>query len=205
MRTYRILILLLTIFILTSCRRGYKVEDEKVYYEYWNEGSGQRKRHIEQADAKTFQKLEFDCDCSFDFGKDKNHLFIDGEPIRNIDPNTFKFIGNYVFADKDSAYFFGFYNNINNCAIKGIQLDKLQLIVYPWSKAGNVLIHGNDTLPIDDISSFKPIDEDWGKTTKYVINNNKILEGADPKTFKVINSYSGKDKNNEYEFGKIKK
>ena len=206
MMTKKVLIIsIFTLFLLTSCRQGYKVENNKVYYEYWNEGSGQGKRLIEQADALTFQKIDFDCDCDFDFGKDKSHLFINGEPIKNIDPNTFKFIGNYVFADKDSAYFFGFYNNINECAIKGIELNKLKLIEYPWSKSGNKLIHGYDTLTLDDIADFKPIDENWGKTKKYVINKSKILKGADPDTFKAINSYSGKDKNNTYEFGEVKK
>ncbi len=197
--------MLLMISILTSCKRGYKVENDKVYYEYWNEGSGQGKRLIETADAKTFQKLQFDCNCNFDFGRDRNHLFIDGGAIRDIDPNTFKFLGNFVFADKDSAYFFGFYNDINDCSIKGIVLNKLQLMEYPWSKAGNILIHGYDTLTLDDIADFKPIDEDWGQTKKYVINDNKILKGADPESFKVINSYTGKDKNNTYEFGEVKK
>jgi len=124
----KVIFIVLTISALTSCSRGYKVENGKVYYEYWNEGSGQGKSLIEQADAKTFQELTFDCDCNFEFGKDKNHLFIDGELIKNIDPNTFKFIGNYIFRDKDSAYFFGFYNNLNDCVIKGVNPDKIKLI-----------------------------------------------------------------------------
>jgi len=205
MKFRQILILLICLSTLAGCKRGYKVENEKVYYEYWNEGSGQNNRLVESADAKTFQILDFDCDCSFYFGKDKNHLYIDGEPIRDIDPNTFKFIGNYVFRDKDSAYFFGFYNNINNCAIKGVNPNKLKLISYPWSRADNILIHGYDTLLLDDINDFVPIDEDWGKTKKYVISKNTILKNADPETFKVINSYTGKDKNYTFEFGKIKK
>lgn len=124
----QILLIVLTISIFSSCRRGYKIEGDKVYYEYWNEGSGQNKRILEQADAKTFQKLTFDCDCEFEFGKDKKHLFVDGELIKNIDPNTFKFIGNYIFQDKDSAYFFGFYNNLNDCVIKGVNPNKIVLI-----------------------------------------------------------------------------
>ncbi|QNF33237.1 DKNYY domain-containing protein [Adhaeribacter swui] len=194
---------ILTILLLTSCKQGYKVEDEKVYYEYWNEGSGQNKRLLEHADAKTFQILSFDCDCSFKFGKDKNHLYIDGELIKNIDPHTFQFIGNYIFRDKDSAYFFGFYNNLNNCAIKGIRPDDIELIEYPWAKAGNILIHGGDTLFLDDINDFVPIDRDWGKTKQYVINGSQIIYGADVKTFKVINGYSGEDKEYKYEFGVI--
>jgi hypothetical protein len=199
----QVIIIVLTVSILTSCRRGYKVEGDKVYYEYWNEGSGQNKRLIEQADAKTFQKLTFDCDCDFEFGKDKNHLFIDGELIKNINPNTFKFIGNYIFRDKDSAYFFGFYNNINDCVIKGVNPDKIKLIKYPWAKADDFLIHGRDTVSIADINEFIPIDDDWGKTKQYIINNNQILYGSDVETFKIISSFQGKDKNYNYEFGAI--
>lgn len=199
----KVIFIVLTISALTSCRRGYKVENGKVYYEYWNEGSGQGKSLIEQADAKTFQELTFDCDCNFEFGKDKNHLFIDGELIKNIDPNTFKFIGNYIFRDKDSAYFFGFYNNLNDCVIKGVNPDKIKLIKYPWSKADNFLIHGGEAVIIDDINDFVPIDDDWGKTKKYIINNNQILYGADVETFKITSSFQGKDKNFNYEFGII--
>jgi hypothetical protein len=199
----RQLILVLTISIFISCERGYKVEDGKVFYEYWNEGSGQGKRLIEQADAKTFRKLTLDCDCNFEFGIDKDHLFINGELIEKIDPNTFKFIGNYIFRDKDSAYFLGFYNSLNDCVIKGVNPDNVKLIKYPWAKAGNLLIHGGDTVSVDHINDFIPIDDDWGKTKKYIINNNKILYGADVKTFKVTSSFQGKDKNYNYEFGII--
>lgn len=204
----RLFILLFVFSIMTSCRRGYKIEDGKVYYESWNEGVGQNKWFIEKADAKTFQTVKFDCDCNFYFGKDKNHLFIDGEPIRHIDPATFRFIGNYIFRDKDSAYFFGFYNNINDCAIKGVNPDKLKLLSYPWAKADNILIHGFDTLSLYDINEFQPIDENWGKTKTSIINGIIFrvvdFKDADPETFQVINSFSGKDKRHTYEFGKIK-
>jgi hypothetical protein len=197
------IIFLLTISIFTSCEHGYKVEDGKVFYEYWNEGSGQGKRLIEQADARTFQELTLDCDCNFEFGIDKDHLFIDGQLIENIDPNTFKFIGNYIFRDKDSAYFFGFYNSLNDCVIKGVDPDKIKLIKYPWAKAGNFLIHGSDTVSVNDIDEFIPLDDDWGKTKKYIINDDRILYGAHVETFKITSSFQGKDKNYNYEFGII--
>jgi hypothetical protein len=205
MRKIYICLSVITALFLTGCHRGYKVENDKVYYEYWNEGSGQGKWLIKNADAKTFQKMDLKCDGEFDFGKDKNHLFINGETIRNIDPNSFRFIGNYVFADKDSLYFFGAYNNIQDCAIKGVKPGNLQLIKYPWSKTGNILIHWADTLTLDDINDFIPIDEHWGKTKKHVINDHTILPGADPQTFKVINTFTGKDQKNTYEFGKVVK
>ncbi len=193
---------ILCILILQSCN-DYTIEDNKVYYTYWNEGSGKNKIEIKEADAKSFKTLDFECDCSFKFGKDKNHLFIDGIKINNIDPTTFEFIGNYIFRDKNSAYFFGFYNDINDCLIKGVNPDKINLISYPWAKANNILIHGKDTVSIDDMNDFIPLDEDWGKTKKHIINKNKILYGADLETFKIVNSFEGKDENYNYTFGYI--
>lgn len=190
---------------MTSCRHGYKIEDDKVYYEYWNEGSGQNKRLLEQADAKSFEPISFDCDCSFEFGRDKNHLFINGDPIKNIDPRTFDFMGNYIFRDKDSAYFFGFYNNLNDCVIRGINPDGIELIEYPWAKASKTLLHGGDTLFLIDVNDFTPIDKNWGKTSKYIIYENRIILGADVESFEVLNSHSGKDNRFEYEFGEISK
>ena len=198
------IIIFLLISFLTSCRRGYTLEGGKVYYEYWNEGNGQGKRLIESADAQTFQELEFNCDCDFDFGKDKSHLYIDGELIGSIDPQTFKFIGNYIFRDKDSAYFFGFYTSLSDCVIKGVDPNKIELINYPWAKAGNILIYGRDTIYLEDINEFVPIDRDWGKTKKQVVNKNNILFGADAEKFEVISSFEGKDKKYNYEFGFIK-
>lgn len=202
------LILIFTVFalvvlFLTSCKNGYKIENDKVFYEYWHEGLGFKKGKmlIENADANSFESLNFDCDCSFVFGKDKNYLFIDGKSIKNIDPNTFRFIGNYIFRDKNSAYFFGFYNDLNNCAIEGVNPDKIQLIKYPWSKADNLLINGKNTVHIDDINGFVPLDNNWGKTDTYIINKNKILYGADIATFKATSSFQGEDKNYKYEFG----
>ena len=199
----QVIFLIFTISILTSCRHGYKVEGDKVYYENWNEGSGQNKRIIEQADAKTFQELILKNDSDFDFGKDKNHLFINGELINNIDPITFKYIGNYIFRDKDSAYFFGAYNNLNECVIKGVDPNSIKLIAYPWAKANNLLINGQDVMYLDDINDFVPIDEHWGKTKKYVINENQIIYDADVSTFEVTSAFQGKDKNFNYEFGAI--
>ena len=193
-------------FLTISCQeRNYLVKDNKVYMLGWNEGSGNYEKLVDNADAKTFKKLEFNCDCDFLFAKDKSHLFIDGELIKNIDPNTFTFVGNYIFKDKNSAYFFGFYDNLNNCKIIGVDPNKIELISYPWAKAGDILIHENDTIKLNDLSDFKPIDENWGKTKDKVLNENKILPDADPESFIVTSSFAGYDKKNKFEFGKLKK
>lgn len=204
MTIIKITFLLLTISLLTSCSHGYKIDRDKVYYEYWNEGNGHGSRLIEQADGKTFQRLDIAKEYDFEFGRDKNHLFIDGKLIKSIDPNTFQFIGNYIFRDKDSAYFFGFYNDINECSINGINPLKIKLIKYPWAKTDSLLIYGQDTLSIDNLNEFIPINENWGKTKQYIIYEKQIVIGADVKTFVATSTYEGKDKNYNYEFGAIK-
>ena len=198
------LLIILSVVTATGCKRQYTIEGDRVYYESWNEGSGNSKWLLDSADAKTFTPLKFDCNCSFLFAKDKRHLFIDGTPIKKIDPNSFTFVGHYIFRDKDSAYFFGFYNDINNCVISGVDPNKIKLLRYPWARADNILLHGGEKIMLDDIDDFVPIDEDWGKTRSKILNENKILPGADPATFTIINSFSGKDEHHTYELGKIK-
>ncbi len=194
-----------TCIALLGCSHGYKIEDNRVYYVHWNEARGKGSQLLPQADASTFESLDFNCDCSFEFGKDKDHLYIDGQLIENIDPNTFRFIGNYIFADKDSAYFFGFYTNLNDCSIDGVNPHEIALITYPWAKSGNILINGSDTLSLADITDFTPIDNNWGKTKSAIIFNNQLLVGADPASFEIINSYAGKDNQHTFEFGKMTK
>lgn len=199
----RFLIPVMLVLMISSCRKGYKIEDDQVYYEYWNEGSGQHTDPLTDADVNSFEILEFDDESSFAFGRDKQHLFIDGRLMRRIHAASFQFIGDYFYADKDSVYFLGFYNDINDCSVKGIRRDQFQLISYPWARAGKTLIHGNDTLTLTDIETFEPLDEDWGKTRSCVINNATLLPGADPASFEIINSFTGKDKHHTYEFGKV--
>ena len=72
----------------------------------------------------------------------------------------------------------GIDNNIKNCVIKGVDPSKLILIKDSWAKAENTLIHGNQTVKLDDINDFMPIDETWGKTRNKIIYTTEILHEA---------------------------
>ncbi len=196
-------ILLVLITLMFSCEKGYKVENNKVYYINWNEGSGITKTELEKVDVLSFSPLEINCECDFRFGRDKNHLYIDGRLYNKIDPNTFHHIGNYIFADKDSAFFWGFYDELENTVIKGINPKEIKLLTYPWAKAKNTLIWGRDTLKVDDVNQFIALDDDWGKTQNQIIYRNKVLDSVDYNSFKIINSYIGEDNQYRYEFGEI--
>jgi hypothetical protein len=88
--------------------------------------------------------------------------------------------------------------------ITGVNPDKIKLIKYPRAQADDLLIHGSDTVSLNDINDFIRVDDDWGKTKKYMVNRDQILYGADVATFKITSSFQGKDKNFNYEFGAIK-
>jgi hypothetical protein len=195
--------IILTTYLLFSCESKYYIKDGTVYFETYNEGSGQVTELVYGADPRTFKELKIENDSEFNFGRDKNHLFINGVLIENIDPKSFKYLGNYFFRDNDSAYFFGFYNDIQKCCVKGINPNKIELLDYPWAKSGNILIHGYDTLTIQGINSFKVIDKEWGKSNEYVVYENKILYGSDSKTFTPISDVIGKDRNFHFRYGNI--
>ncbi|MGS0747438.1 DKNYY domain-containing protein [Halpernia sp. GG3] len=205
MKLFKLFFLSLILTSLFSCKKGYEKENGKVYYEHWNEGSAQNKKLMKNVDFKTFKEIEFKDKTSFSFAKDKNHLFIDGDIMKNIDPETFTFINNYYFKDKNKIYFFGFFNDINDCSVKGIDSNHFQTLKYPWAKSGKILINGQESVFVDDIDSFKPIDEDWGKTNKYIINRNVILKNANPKTTKILSSYEAIDGNKKYKYGIMEK
>jgi hypothetical protein len=84
MKITHAIIIVLTISILTSCRRGYLIENDKVYFEYWNEAVGHGRYLIEQTDAKTFQEFKLDGAHDFVFGFDKKD-FCEYEPAAFVD------------------------------------------------------------------------------------------------------------------------
>jgi hypothetical protein len=205
MKLIKILFLSLILGLLFSCRKGYIKEDGKVYYEFWNEGSGQNKRLMKNVDYQTFNKIKFKGNSSFCFAKDKYHLFIDGDLIKNIDAATFSYIDNFYFRDKNNIYFLGFTHDMNDTSVKGIDPNYFETMKYPWAKSGKILINGQESVFVDDIESFKPIDDDWGKTNKYIINRNVILKYANPKTTKILNSYEAVDGTKKYKYGILEK
>ena len=196
-------LLLFTILILTSCEKKYIVKNNSVYFKGWNEGVGNYERLIPDADAKSFANIELE-DFNGKFGKDNYKVFFDGKTIKNCDPKTFEFLGNYLFKDKNAVYFFGFYSDSDDWRIDVVNPKKIKLFTYPWSTDGEYLLYGYKPLKLDDANDFQAIDENWGKTKTKIIYEDQILENVDYSTFKVINYSTAKDKNHTFEYGKIK-
>jgi hypothetical protein len=189
--------------LVSSCGKSYVIENGQVYLSGWNEGVGNYRRPVEGADAATFTDLQFGDDCGFAFGRDKEHLYIDGVVLKDLDPSSFQFMGNYVFRDAHAAYFFGFYNDLNDTRIDSIDPNSIVLLEYPWARSGDRLIHGRTWIALDGLVDFQALNESWGRTDRHVIYEGRVVAGADPASFKATSSYQGHDRSHRYEFGKV--
>lgn len=223
-RIKQILTSLFIILILTSCNTGYKVDNDKVYYKYWNTGMGIQTRTFEiiGADALTFKVLYKD-----NYAIDKNQAYYKGEPILNSDPKTFVAILDYYAKDNYHAF----------KETKTIEkADGKSFIVInggPYSKDKNDFYFDTIALNVNDLNSFKilnKIDEYryWAKdkthyyilATKYPLSDyetfinigngyakdelrvyfrDSIVIGADPLTFKSTEYGYAEDKNSKFE------
>jgi hypothetical protein len=201
MKPKNTVIIILSLFLF-SCEQKYSIRDNQVYLKGWNKGSGNYERLVEKADAKTFQKIENDENLTI--GKDNKYVFFETEIIDNFDPKTLKYIGNYYFVDKDSAYFFGFYSSKNDCEIIGVNPNKLRIFkTYPWASDDKHIIYGHDIAEIKNINDFKVISENWGRTKTEILYKGKILNAVDINSFEIINDDKAKDKYHTYEYGEI--
>ncbi len=89
------------LFTLTflGCSTGYQNEGDAVYYERWNEGSGQQKNKID-ADPKTFQILSLDV-----YAKDDKSVFYRGEKMMGADAKTFEVLASPYARDKNVCWY----------------------------------------------------------------------------------------------------
>ncbi len=100
-KNYQILLLLFlagVAFSFMACKTGYEKDNNAVYYNYWNEGSGSHKFKL-QADPKTFHVLEGD-----KYAKDNRHVFFEGERIKGADALSFESISEWFARDKNRGY-----------------------------------------------------------------------------------------------------
>lgn len=190
-------LLSISVILVTSCQRGYVIEDGKVYFTGWNEANGNIKYEVEHSDAATFETINVGGNGLW--GKDKNHVYHEATIIENADPASFEELGHYYFKTKDSLYYFGSYADLNFCEVKNIGSVKLDFYdTEPWARSGNYVICEHNATYLDDIVEFEPIDSEWGKTKSHIIWIGNVLEGVDVESFVPINRYTGKDKSGTF-------
>jgi len=200
----RLSIFLLSTILFVGCQDSrYLAEGNSIYLSIYRGGGFEMSKElIPEADAKTFENLEYENVNSI-LGKDKNHVYHENKIIDKCDPKTFEYLGNYFFRDKNSIYFFGFYNSPEDWLIDSINTKRFRIIKDYWATDGEYLLNGYRKLKLDDLNTFTPLNKNWGKTKTKIIYETKVLENVDYDSFEPIDLYSGKDKNGKIEITDI--
>lgn len=221
-------IVILFTLILFSCESGYKNDGKKVTYYWWNEGSGHgskvidadpatfedlgddyaRDAHhafregeiIEGADGATFRYLG---KC---YAVDANHVFCYDTIMSTADPKTFKVHSYYFTEDAKDYYWCGHAIHVadrNSFVFLGNIDDYLETT---WAKdrINGYFLRGSKPVPLADYESFHSIEHNEVTSGAYaadkvnVYYKDRVVEGADPATFREVEFYVGQDKYRTY-------
>ena len=132
-----------------------------------------RENKIEGANPQTFVAPEKNnsLDISIDLAHDDHDYYRQNNPLHIADMGSFRQIDGSWAVDRQNVYFIGLEAHV-----------------------------GKDIVPIGDYSTFRVLNHLYAVDAKCAYYKNKIVEGADPKTFVVLdggNDY-GQDKNRVY-------
>jgi hypothetical protein len=175
MRGFQIILALIIILTLASCSTGYEIDGDVVYYNHWNEGSGQHRNKI-NADAKTFKIFEFDA-----YAKDNKKVFYQGEEIIGADASTFKALDEFYAKDKN----FGWYGKDT---IKTSEGKSFKIINSYYSTDGLDVFYVTEPLKMVSPKEFKFVngdddDECWTTDGRYYYYENYKIPSEDYKNF----------------------
>jgi len=186
------LLKILVLFILAGSivNAEYLKENGEIYYEmpYF-----EVKSKVKEADAKSFESFEDRNKTVMDsyYGKDNKNVYLLGKKLKNVSPKEFEILNeDYIKDDKniykvklEEALFFSS-NEINT---KKISVDGL------------------------DVKTFRTLENDKEIETNYFGDKNSVyyiyenidkIKEADRNSFKILDYYIAKDKNNVYYKGK---
>ena len=218
---FYITVLVLTV-ILSSCSK-HDIDGDKVYFVYWNEGSGKNKILIQGADAETFKELKHAnyaidknvvyyeagklkdanpktfISISDHYGKDNRYAYNDGRKIEGADGNTFEIIEEGPYSKDKKDYYF------DTIAMKVSDLKTFKILNQfsdygYWAKDKNYYYHSGKKYPLADYETFTYIKNGYAKDKLQVYFEDSVVIGADAKTFKSIDYAYGQDK-----YGKFKR
>ena len=186
------LVKILVLFILAGSivNAEYLKENGEIYYEmpYF-----EVKSKVKEADTKSFESFEGRNKTVMDsyYGKDNKNVYLLGKKLKNVSPKEFEILNeDYIKDDKniykvklEEALFFSS-NEINT---KKISVDGL------------------------DVKTFRTLENDKEIETNYFGDKNSVyyiyenidkIKEADRNSFKILDYYIAKDKNNVYYKGK---
>jgi hypothetical protein len=212
----RELTFLLMTLLLFGCT-GYKIEDHKVYWTSWNEGTGSGKDLLD-ADYKTFKVLEHK-----KYAKDAKKVYYKGNKVQGADAESFKSIWDFYGTDINHAYYA--YNKIPNsngptfevlngnfsrddqnyyfndkaigvCDYQSFAIHDFEGAYGNWfSYDDKCAYYMANKIPIKDRPSFEILIGGYTKDDQAVYYLMKAVPDADPESFEMINNtFAGRDK-----------
>lgn len=138
---------------------GYRIQDGKVML---YTGFPAQKREVGQADANSFEAI------NAEYGKDKNHVFLLGDIIKNADPTTFVHMANTFAKDRNHGFING----------KMVSSDPAHFSIVP---------NPNETP--NNVSAEGIV---YARDSRNVFTyNGDVLTGADPATFRFVPMFNG--------------
>ncbi|NRB48230.1 MAG: DKNYY domain-containing protein [Saprospiraceae bacterium] len=250
-------VLFATFFFLTRRLTGYKIVDGKVVYQKIRNTTWKKVQHeVEGADPETLKVFGF----SGVYAKDKNRVFLEGNPIPEADPSSFKILEDLHKYAKDNTSLFcstrkigeisdgfeylggGFAKNDSHvfnlgaiiprahaktfelmdekgffakdhqsvfCSGKkliGVHAATFKKVKYCYYVDQHFVYYLSNKLEHANSADFEYYGDRYSKSGDHVYYREKVIQGADAKTFKVLSSRKGKyfaeDKNYKYWGGK---
>lgn len=212
----RVALLILMFLLLSGCS-GYEVRDSDVYWTYWNEGMGSGEIELD-ADYETFEILAHER-----YAKDRSKVFYQGRLIEGADAKTFKSVWEFYGVDKHHAFHADtlipnsngssfevlngnfsrdgqdyFFNErpLNVCDYESFEIHDFNGVQGNWlSYDDKCAYYMKGRIPLVDRKSFTILLGGYTKDKENVYLGTRIVEGADPESFEMIeNTFAGKDK-----------
>lgn len=135
------------------------------------------------------------------YAADKHRVFFMGKEVPGADSETFKEVDFYIGQDKFRAYIKGIPTRIKDYS----KLSKVGRLMY--SDGTHIYDSHFNILPEADVTTFEHISDNWYKDISHVWWSNKLVDGANPKTFRpvpVTSYYSGNKESmgGDFNYGK---
>ena len=114
------------------------------------------------------------------YAADKHRVFFMGKEVPSADPATFREVNFYIGQDKHRAYKKGIPTQIKDYT----KLTRLGRLMY--SDGTHIYDTHFNILQYADVATFEHISDNWYKDASHVWWSNKLVNGANPKTFSPV-------------------
>ena len=190
------ILVIFSLIFLTGCGKklGYDVDkkNNQVIWRTWDAGSLYQEKVVNGADAETFQRIKIKPNLRFrhnSFGKDKAHVYWQGNLVEGADPKTFEEFGNneyYRYRDANRIFIFDEMEGF--IPLKGSDAKTFKVLDDVWARDSRQAYWYNVNFVPRDISSFEVLRKGyWAQDKKAFYWGYREVKGINRKAFKFLN------------------